>query len=266
MRVSIIFACIIFIDKFVSQYMKYYGSKMEFFQTSQSIIIGLVRAVIIGLAALIFLDSMGISITPLLASLGIGSLAVALALQDTLANFFSGIQIIIDKSVQVGQFVKLESGEQGFIDKIGWRSVRIRMLQNNMVIIPNAKLINSIVTNYHYPDKELAVTLEVGVSYDSDLKKVERITSEVGKEIMKTVAGGIPDFEPFIRYHTFGDSSINFTVILRGKEFTDAALVKHEFIKALHECYKKEGISIPFPIRTLEIKQDDVRLSLSRKQ
>ncbi len=101
------------------------------------------------------------------------------------------------------------------------------------------------------PEKELAVLVQVGVSYDSDLEKVEKITTEIAKEVMKTVPGGVPDFEPFIRYHTFGESSINFTVILRAKEFTDRFLITHEFIKRLKKRYDKEGIVIPFPIRTV---------------
>jgi small-conductance mechanosensitive channel len=130
------------------------------------------------------------------------------------------------------------------------------MLPNNTVLIPNDKLIKTIVTNYYLPDKELAVLVEVGVHYNSDLKKVEKITCEVGKEIMRTVAGGVESFDPFIRYHTFGDFSINFTVILRAKEFVDQYLVKHEFVKRLHERYNKEGISIPYPIRAINYEQE----------
>ena len=178
---------------------------------------------------------------------------MALALQDTLSNFFAGLYVAIDKPVEIGQFVKLESGEEGYVIDVGWRSTRIRALPNNVVIVPNSKLMGGIITNYYLPDKEIAVLVQVGVHYQSDLKHVERITCEVGKEIMRKVQGGVPEFEPFIRYHTFGDSSINFTVILRGKEFVDQHLIKHEFIKCLHERYQKENIAIPYPIRTLEI-------------
>jgi len=129
------------------------------------------------------------------------------------------------------------------------------MLPNNVALIPNEKLTKAIVTNYYLPDKEMAVLVNLGVHYDSDLKKVEKITCEVAREIMKTVPGGVPGFEPFIRYNTFGDSSIGFTVILRAKEFADQYLIKHEFIKRLHERYKKENIIIPYPIRTIHYEQ-----------
>jgi small-conductance mechanosensitive channel len=88
------------------------------------------------------------------------------------------------------------------------------------------------------------------------LKKVEQITIEVAREVLRAVEGGVREFEPFIRYHTFGDSSIGFSVILRGREFTDQFLIKHEFIKRLHERYQREEIEIPFPIRTIQIKKE----------
>ena len=152
--------------------------------------------------------------------------------------------------------MKLDSGEEGYVADITWRNTIIRALPNNMIIVPNSKIASTIVTNYYQPEQETAVLIQVGVSYDSDLKKVEKVTIEVGAEIMKEVEGGVPEFEPFIRYHTFDDFSINFTVILRTKEYVGNYLIKHEFIKRLHERYDKEGIVIPFPIRTVYMPED----------
>ena len=205
---------------------------------------------------LIILNTLGISVTPLLTAFGLGGLAIALALQETLSNLFAGFYITISKQIRVGDFIKLESGEEGHILDIGWRATRIRMIFNNVVFIPNAKLAQSVITNYYFPEQEMAVLIQVGVHYDSDLEDVERITIEVGKEVMKNVKGGMPEFTPFIRYHTFDDFSINFTVILRAKEFVDNYLVKHEFIKRLHKRYKEEGINIPYPIRAINYSQE----------
>ena len=205
---------------------------------------------------LVLINTLGISVTPLITTLGIGGLAVALALQDTLSNLFSGFHITLAKQVRVGDYVKLETGEEGYVVDITWRTTKIRMLPNNIVLIPNAKLAQTIITNYCLPEKEMAVLVQVGVHYESDLKKVERITCEVAKEVMKEVNGGVQTFDPFIRYHTFDDSSINFTVILRAKEFVDQYMVKHEFIKKLHECFNKEGIVIPYPIRAINYDQE----------
>jgi small-conductance mechanosensitive channel len=125
------------------------------------------------------------------------------------------------------------------------------MLPNNLVLVPNAKLAQAIVTNCDLPDKEMAVLVDVGVDYDSNLRHVERVTIDVAREVLRTTPGGIDTFEPFIRYHTFAESSVNFTVILRAREFVDQYLIKHEFVKQLHEGYTREGITIPFPIRTI---------------
>ncbi|MFQ5952456.1 MAG: mechanosensitive ion channel family protein [Candidatus Omnitrophota bacterium] len=259
-----IVAVILFFDRLLRGLMEYYGGSVKILKDSGSMLHVIVRAVVIGLGLLILLDSFGISITPILASLGIGSLAIALALQPTLENFFSGMQILIDKPVKVGQFIKLESGEEGYVHKIGWRSTWVRMLPNNVVVMPNKALVSSKVVNYYYPETEMAVLVQVGVHYDSDLEHVERVTIEVGEEILKEVKGGVPEFKPFIRYHTFNDFSIDFTVILRAKEFVDNYLVKHEFIKRLHKRFNEEGIVIPYPIRTLDWNEGSGPLKVAK--
>jgi len=205
---------------------------------------------------MLILDNLGVSLTPLLTTLGIGSLAVAIALQDTLGNVFAGVHIKADRPIEVGQFVRLESGDEGYVERIGWRSTRVKMLPNKMAVVPNSKLVQSTIVNYDLPDPELAVLVPVGVHYDSDLRKVEEVTCAVAKQVMQTVPGGIPSFDPFIRYHTFNESSIDFTVILRSLRFVDGFLIKHEFMKRLHERYREEGIIIPFPIRTVYMKSE----------
>ncbi|MCI0404556.1 MAG: mechanosensitive ion channel family protein [candidate division Zixibacteria bacterium] len=215
------------------------------------------RLAVLAVGFLVILQTLGISITPILTALGVGGLAVALALQDTLSNLFAGLQILAARQIRVGDFVRLESGEEGYVTDITWRHTTIRMLPNNRLVVPNAKLAAAVVLNYYLPDTELAVLVPVGVSYDSDLERVERVTIEVAAGIMKTVAGGVPEFAPFIRYNEFDDFSINFTVILRGREVVDQHLIKHEFIKALHRRYRQEGIEIPFPVRTVQLKRQE---------
>ncbi len=222
---------------------------------SASLLINLTKGIILVLGGLIILQSLGISITPLITALGVGGLAVALALQDTLSNLFAGFHIIVSKMVLPGDYIKLGSGEEGYVTDVSWRNTTIRALPNNIVVVPNSKLASSILTNFHQPANEMSALVQVGVSYDSDLEKVEKITIEVAREVLKEVPGGVPDFEPFIRYHTFDDFSINFSVILRVKEFVDQYLIKHEFIKRLHKRYRAEGIEIPYPIRTVFMKR-----------
>jgi small-conductance mechanosensitive channel len=208
-------------------------------------------ALIAILGALVILNGLGLSITPMLTALGVGGLAVALALQEPLANFFAGLFITLAGQIRVGDYIKLDSGQEGYVIDFSWRSTRLRMLANNLVVVPNAKLAQAIVVNHHLPSQDLAVLVDVGVDYASDLAHVERVVMDVGREVMTSIAGGLPEFEPFIRYHTFGDSSIDFTVILRAREFVDQYVIKHEFIKRLHARFELEGIVIPFPIRTI---------------
>jgi small-conductance mechanosensitive channel len=218
---------------------------------STTLVQNAVRLVVVGLGVLIVLSDLGIAITPLLTALGVGSLAVALALQPTLSNLFAGFYISLARQIRVGDYVELETGQQGYVVDIGWRSTQIRELPNNVIVVPNARIAEIIVKNYALPVTEQSALVQVGVSYASDLAKVERVTIEVAREVQRTVAGAQPDFEPFIRFHTFGDSSIDFSVILRVKEFTDRYLVTHEFVKRLQARYAIEGIEIPFPQRVV---------------
>ncbi|WP_317899811.1 mechanosensitive ion channel family protein [Aurantibacillus circumpalustris] len=223
---------------------------------SNSIILNIIRIVILLIGAMLILQVFGVSIAPILTALGVGGLAVALALQETLSNLFAGIQIIASKKIRTGDYIKLSSGEEGHVVDITWRNTIIKAIQNNLIIIPNTKISTSIVTNYFFPELEMSFAVEVGVSYDSDLDIVEKITLETATRILQTVEGGAKEFTPFTRYHTFSDSSINFAVILRAQEFGNQFLIKHEFIKALHKSYIKNNIEIPFPIRTVIMKNN----------
>jgi small-conductance mechanosensitive channel len=250
----VIIAVVIFLDRLIKVLLERASGKSVFRSVSHGLTKGIARAFVIGIGLLIFLDFIGISITPILASLGIGSLAVALALQDTLSNFFAGLYVAVDRPVQEGDFVRLETGDEGYVIDVGWRNTRIRTPLNNVVIIPNSKLIGSVITNYHLPDKEMTVLVQMGVHYDSDLPKVERVTLEVAKAVQKRADwGATSSFEPMVRFHTFAESSINFAVVLRANEFSDQGLIKHEFVKALHDRYRKEGIVIPYPTRTVQL-------------
>jgi small-conductance mechanosensitive channel len=255
--VIIVFLLTLLMAKIISRMVRELNQDNNALLPTSSIITNITNITIVIIGLLIILQTLGISITPLLTALGVGGLAVALALQDTLSNLFSGIQIIVSKKINPGDYIKLDNGDAGYVSDITWRNTTIRALQNNVMVIPNSKLASAIITNYTLPEKELAVLIDVGVSYDSDLDLVEKATIETAREVMKTVVGGVPDFEPFVRYHTFSDFSINFSVIMRGKEFADQYLIKHEFVKKLHRRYKTEKIEIPFPIRTIRVKSSN---------
>lgn len=253
-QLSVIFMVVYFIIRLFINFIEVGGRRNRGLKNMAPTFSRIINIFIWGIGIFMLMDIFGISITPLLASLGIAALAIGLALQETLSNFFSGIYILLSQPVRVGDYIEIENGSKGYVTNIGWRETRIRTLPNNTVVIPNGKLSQSIITNYYLPHKEMACLVQVGVSYTSDLEKVEKVTIEVGKEVLQKVTGGVKTFDPFIRYHTFNDFSIDFTVILRVDEFVDKYLTTHEFVKALHKRYKKEGIEIPFPIRTIHMK------------
>lgn len=253
--VIVILSATMVLAKMTAGFVSIYVQRDDVPLPSTSIFRNLTKLVVFLVGIMVILYSLGISIAPILTALGVGGLAAALALQPTLANLFSGLQIIAAKQLHPGDYVKLDTGEEGYVTDITWRNTMIRALQNNMIIVPNSKLATTIVTNYHQPQEEMTFLVQVGVSYDSDLQKVEKITIAVGREVMREVEGGVPEFEPLIRYHTFDDSSINFTVVLRTKEYVGQYLITHEFVKRLHERYNREGIVIPFPIRTIHMEK-----------
>ncbi len=224
---------------------------------STSIILNLIRIIFFIILVLIVLDYIGISITPILTSLGIAGLAVSLALQSTLSNLFAGLQIIANKLIKVGDYIQLKDGFEGYVEDIKWHSTVIRELSNNIIIIPNSVLTNTIVKNFNIPSPDLNVILKIGVSYDSDLEFVERITIDIAKKVITNLGEEIPDFQPFIRYTNFGQSSIDFNLVLKIKEYANKFLVIHELIKNIHKEYKKHNIVIPYPIRTIILQNKE---------
>jgi len=199
---------------------------------------------------LVLLDYLEISITPMIAGLGLGGLAVALALQPTLSNFFAGTQIVADRVVRVGDYIEMDSGTSGFVTDIGWRSTRIRTPFNNLVIIPNSRLADSIITNYYSPSTELGVVVNCGVSYDSDLAHVEDVAMTVAREIIQELDEAVKGFEPWFRYEEFGDSNINFWIWLQATDRMGSFRVKSELIKRLKARFDQEGFTINYPVRT----------------
>lgn len=222
---------------------------------SSSILGNIVKIIIYILGFILILHNFGVAIAPLVTALGVGGLAVALALQSTLSNLFSGLQIIASGKFNIGDFVQLETGQKGFIRDITWRNATIETAQNNFIIVPNSKLADSIVENFYLVNKETTYFVIVGVGYESDLEKVERVSVEVAKDILRKVEGGVKDFEPQVRFFNFGDSSISLKIFLRVNEYADQFMITSEFIKALQKRYKAEGINIPFPIRTVHLNK-----------
>jgi MscS family membrane protein len=207
----------------------------------------IVNVMIYLFAIIMILSNFGVEITPLLAGLGIGGLAIALALKDTLANFFGALFIAIDRPLKIGDYIELSDSIGGHVKDIGWRTTRIKTWDGNYIIIPNAQIADSKLKNYNAPRTTLTFSIDCGVSYNDDLDKVEKVVIDVAKKVLKKDKSGVNDFVPFVRFKQFGDSSINFATYFEVKDRSDKFRVRHEFIKALHKKFIKEKIEIPFP-------------------
>lgn len=250
-RVVLIFSLSLVAARFLSELVRHKSDRLPQALPASTLSQNLVRILVMGLGLVVIAGQLGIAITPIVTALGVGSLAVALALQPTLANFFAGFHITLARQIRVGDFIELENGAQGYVQDISWRSTQIRELPNNLIIIPNARLAEIVVKNYSLPETDQAALVQVGVAYGSNLAQVERVTVETALEVQRSVPGADPAFEPFIRFHTFGNSSIDLTVILRVREFVDRYRVTHEFVKRLHDRYRAAAIEIPFPQRVM---------------
>jgi small-conductance mechanosensitive channel len=200
------------------------------------------------LAGMIILDRMGIPVSPLLAGLGIGGLAVSLALQPTLSNLFAGTYLVSDKVANPGDYVELESGVAGYVMDVGWRSTRIRTLYNNLVVIPNSRMADSIVTNFHNPSMEVGVLVMAGVSYTSDLSQVRRVSLEVAREVVQELPEASKGFEPWFGFEAFGEYNVTFWLWVEAKDRISQYNLKSTIIERLRQRLRQEGIEINYPL------------------
>jgi small-conductance mechanosensitive channel len=257
LRVAAIVVITIVATRLAASLTRLYTSRDDAVVPSSSIFVNIVRIFVVAIGVLFVLTALGVEIGPLLAALGVGGLALALALQDTLSNLFSGLQLIGSKQLSPGEFIALETGEEGYVEDMTWRFTTLRQLSNNLVVIPNSKLATSRIISYHKPVHEMSVLVPVGVAYGSDLEHVERVTIRTAAEVIERLEGPIEGFEPLVRFHTFGDSAIELNAVLRVRDVANQHVLRHEFIKALTARYAAEGIEIPFPQRTVTFAGQD---------
>jgi small-conductance mechanosensitive channel len=216
---------------------------------------GSVRGVVMIIGLLVLLSSLGIQITPILTALGVGGLAVALALQGTLQNLFAGMHLIADKPIRVGDYVKLADGVEGYVIDVGWRSTRLRMLQNSVVIVPNHKVAESIITNYDLPESRMALPIRVSVGYASDPDHVERVLLDVATQAIGEIPGLLAEPKPGVKLIPgFGESSLDFTLGVHVGMFTDQYEVQHQLRKRVLARLRAEGIDMPAPTRVMYVK------------
>ena len=210
-----------------------------------------VMIVVVAMAAMVSLDILGINISPLIAGLGIGGLAVALALQPTLTNLFAGTYVITEGVVSAGDYIEMENGVSGYVVDVNWRSTRLRTWTNNLVIIPNSRFSETIITNYSKPDEHVNVYLTCGVAYESDLERVEAVSMEVMQKVEREHPGVVRDYGVYFGYDTFGESNVDFWLFMQAADRLASFEVRSELIKQLHARLAAEDITINYPVRSL---------------
>ncbi len=231
--------------RMVTSYMSRENAKLP----SSSIFVNLARALVWVIGGISVLAALGVSIAPLVTALGVGGLAVGLALQPTLENVFSGIQVLLSRQIEPGDFIQLETGQQGYVEDVTWRNTTVKLLSNDLVIVPNATIGKSLITNFTANDDQHVLWVPCPVAYDADLERIEALTLEIARGIQATHEFAIREHEPVLRYTAFAESAISMQVSLRADAYANRFAVRHDFIKALKAAFDAEGIEIPMVAR-----------------
>ena len=190
-----------------------------------------------------------VNITPLIASAGIAGAAVAFAAKDSIANFFGGISVFVDKPFIIGDYIVLDKGERGEVVEIGLRSTRIRTSDGIQITIPNSLIANTKIINESAPKPDFRVRIPVSVAYGSDIDQIDKILLDVaaGNENVLSAPA------PAVRFREFGESSLNFELLCWAKGPAIRGLMVHQLNCAIYKKFNGAGIKVPFPQRDVHL-------------
>ena len=249
--IAFVFACALVIARVTLAAVTEYAEKHPSVKPAVGVARVAVRLLIGALAIIMALDSIGVPVTPLLTTLGVGSLAVALALQETLANFFAGLYLLADRPVRAGDYIKIDAAAgEGYVESIGWRSARLRTLANNTIIVPNQKLSQAILTNYHLPAAPVGMAVNIAIAHDADVAKVEAILNDElarAREALPALIGG----KPAARLADVTEAGQLWACGLEVAEVQLQAPAGHEVRKRVIDRLQREGIRLGVPARLL---------------
>jgi small-conductance mechanosensitive channel len=247
------------VARFTSGVINEYGTRLGGAMPVTSLTRNFTRIVIYIIGLLFIFQTLSVSITPLLTALGVGGLAVALALQTTLSDLFSGMCLEMAKQVRVGDYVKLDSGFEGYVTDITWRTTTIKSLANNNILVPNVKMAQAIITNYHTPETRMMVTQTVNVPYASDPGRIEKILIEEALKVADELPGLLKDPAPSVSLTPgFGEYALNFSLFYHVKQFVDQYPVQNALRRRLLKRFQEEGIELPTPQRQITITSGEI--------
>jgi len=215
-----------------------------------------IKFVMIPIALLLSAEVGGAQIGSLLAAVSVGTLAVGLALQDTLKNVIAGLQIVVDQPIRAGDFVEIDKNVRGTVIEIGLRSTKFLSMDNNVVVIPNNTIAAAVVVNFDVRDKRFFQTLTIGVAYGVDTRRVQKILEDVAAAAHKEMPE-ISEEPARVTLSELGDSAIKYTVEITMRQFAGRARVAAELYHRMYDALRAEGIEIPYPTRTVHLRHDD---------
>lgn len=210
---------------------------------------------IIGAALMVVLRHFNYDILSLVTALGIGSLAIGMAAKDTLAHVISGFTLMIDRPFRIGDRIQLSGGQVGDVQDIGLRSTKIKTLDNQLLIIPNSDLCNTMLTNQAFPDNRIKGRINVGVGYGSDVEQVKRLLVTIALEVDEV----LPEPAPEAFFTSFGDSALNMSLFFWVEEYSQLFATTDKINSRIIERFREHGIDIPFPIRTIRMSTDGMQ-------
>ncbi len=196
--------------------------------------------VIVG--TIMWMEAVDIPVTPVVATFGVVGLAAGLALWETLANLFAGLYLILDRRIRVGDFIRIQGAEEGFVESIGWRSIRLVNTQNDLIIVPNRRMAESVVTNFSLPQTSTIAMIEMAVGIEADVEKVTQLLQTEVRSFVKTLAGAVPEQIPLVRVSDVKPEAITFQIAVGIQNVLDRMSVQSELrVMALH-CLKRGGV------------------------
>lgn len=249
----IIILVVLLVDGLVQGLMIARAERSKVLKTSGVVLRTAIRVAFYTIGGLMALSSLGLDVTPILASLGVTSIAIGLALQGTLEDFLAGLLLAADQPIAVGDFIDIEGDRGGIVLSIGWRTTRILTREDMHLIVPNSKLARTTMLNRSRPREACKFTVRCGVHYASDLDEVARVSIEVAAQLQETDPRAVHGYRPGVVFDGFGDSSVDFAVWLCAKTWEDHFGLQDNFVRSLHRRFNQTGIVIPFPIRTLDV-------------
>ena len=246
------------LSQLAGNWVRFYGSRFAGDLPVTSLSKNMAQIGVLLIGALSILHFLNVSVTPLLTALGVGGLAVALALQDTLSNLFGGFYITVAGQIRLGDYIKLNTGEEGAIADISWRSTTLRSGNNNLIIIPNSSMAKAVITNFNLPEKRTTAALVVGVSYDSEPEKIEALLLEIAQQAATEVPEILADPAAGVTLIPgFGDSALEFTLTCHITEFSQQGHVQHELRKRILKRFRQEKIDMPYKTQTVLLRRGE---------